>query len=1097
MAANGPEDGPIKFTSIRDRMAAYTQAATAVATGANSNLASSTESHASSSSTAPSSHSASSTKAINKLSNRAASAALSKSKPNGTKKSSSSNMNAGCSTSQHNDLNRKKHLPSTASGKSAAKLATSQRNDNPRHSSHGTVRRPAFGSHCGNSKDSQERERQLLDEMHQAMMKASMRHRGVDPSEDDGEEEEEDDGTFYSGENSQEEEEEEEDDACEEEGDTEYYDDDEGGEADYSQGEEEEEEEDDDEEEEENEDDEEYDESDSCWDEEEQDGKQQHVSSTELLDEDSESAAYEDDEECDEDEETDVEHEMEEDEEEGEDSEAETDNDCEEDYEDDSEFVADNVNYPHRSRCMTTVEEEEEEEEDEDEEDDEYDGQDGNAERHNGQVTPSQGLRSCSNQTDGRDSGFGSYSSRVTPTSSPGSCYSNDHGDDDDDDDDGDADTDCVDQDLCSSDEHSAANRDSKELRRVKKQQAHLRNALLSSEDKIGVVQAEKDVLTAQLRMAKRQLEMYRLSRDDSDSHTERIVQKMAKQLQDMQSSTALAVSDKDALSDTLKAARGQHSKDEEKIQQLTLQLNTAKQDLKAAVKAAAETERTRAKGSSGAEADTVIQLRSELDSVQVLGKQRFDECREAVAKLTTLASDFERRCDSLVKVQQEKAKKLEQATRQEQHLSLQVTKLTKDLDEQAKVRENKEKEHHGEVEALGKAIDAASKKLSSAEKSHAEAMEALKQDLSDQIDMKDIQVKKFQDEAEYLRSTVREQEQRLIVLNELELRVAELQVGEEVLHNQINEEMEDNKRLLKQKTDLEAALQQEKANRKALEERLSASVSRASLAAPTAAASAAGGATAGTSTSATPSKRPRKEKLTSKKNEVSQSPALDSEEHTVLRRSRSKDSINTASPSHTAVPVRTKKSRSNSSSSHRHSIASSNPAQHASSVCDINEHTQQAQQTSSTPGRKHSSRAGDSSTSSCSVGASSAETSVPSHSRSSSVSTKKQMLLEWCRLRTKSYKNVDVRDFSRSWSSGLAFCALIHSYQPRKIAFDTLQAANKRENFQLAFSTAEKLGVAPLLDVHDMVEMEKPDWMSVMTYVASLYNRFAAGDMS
>ena len=210
--------------------------------------------------------------------------------------------------------------------------------------------------------------------------------------------------------------------------------------------------------------------------------------------------------ECDEDEETDVEHEMEEDEEEGEDSEAETDNDCEEDYEDDSEFVADNVNYPHRSRCMTTVEEEEEEEEDEDEEDDEYDGQDGNAERHNGQVTPSQGLRSCSNQTDGRDSGFGSYSSRVTPTSSPGSCYSNDHGDDDDDDDDGDADTDCVDQDLCSSDEHSAANRDSKELRRVKKQQAHLRNALLSSEDKIGVVQAEKDVLTAQLRMAKRQV---------------------------------------------------------------------------------------------------------------------------------------------------------------------------------------------------------------------------------------------------------------------------------------------------------------------------------------------------------------------------------------------------------------------------------------------------------------------------------------------------------------------------------------------------------------------------------------------------------------
>lgn len=36
-----------------------------------------------------------------------------------------------------------------------------------------------------------------------------------------------------------------------------------------------------------------------------------------------------------------------------------------------------------------------------------------------------------------------------------------------------------------------------------------------------------------------------------------------------------------------------------------------------------------------------------------------------------------------------------------------------------------------------------------------------------------------------------------------------------------------------------------------------------------------------------------------------------------------------------------------------------------------------------------------------------------------------------------------------------------------------------------------EKAGIAPLLDVEDMVVMRKPDWKCVFTYVQTFYRRF------
>ncbi|XP_021104001.1 smoothelin-like protein 1 isoform X2 [Heterocephalus glaber] len=100
-----------------------------------------------------------------------------------------------------------------------------------------------------------------------------------------------------------------------------------------------------------------------------------------------------------------------------------------------------------------------------------------------------------------------------------------------------------------------------------------------------------------------------------------------------------------------------------------------------------------------------------------------------------------------------------------------------------------------------------------------------------------------------------------------------------------------------------------------------------------------------------------------------------------------------------------------------------------------------------------------------------------------------KTMLLEWCRAMTRKYEHVDIQNFSSSWSSGMAFCALIHKFFPDAFDYVALDPAARRHNFTLAFSTAEKLAdCAQLLDVEDMVRLAVPDSKCVYTYIQELY---------
>ncbi|XP_073472698.1 smoothelin-like protein 2 isoform X1 [Aquarana catesbeiana] len=107
------------------------------------------------------------------------------------------------------------------------------------------------------------------------------------------------------------------------------------------------------------------------------------------------------------------------------------------------------------------------------------------------------------------------------------------------------------------------------------------------------------------------------------------------------------------------------------------------------------------------------------------------------------------------------------------------------------------------------------------------------------------------------------------------------------------------------------------------------------------------------------------------------------------------------------------------------------------------------------------------------------------------SASSIKQILLEWCRSKTIGYKKIDLQNFSSSWSDGMAFCALVHSFFPEAFDYDALEPSNPKQNFEQAFSTAEKMAHCDrLIEVEDMLMMgRKPDPMCVFTYVQSLYN--------
>ncbi|KAF9255638.1 actin cross-linking [Marasmius fiardii PR-910] len=109
-----------------------------------------------------------------------------------------------------------------------------------------------------------------------------------------------------------------------------------------------------------------------------------------------------------------------------------------------------------------------------------------------------------------------------------------------------------------------------------------------------------------------------------------------------------------------------------------------------------------------------------------------------------------------------------------------------------------------------------------------------------------------------------------------------------------------------------------------------------------------------------------------------------------------------------------------------------------------------------------------------------------------------KEGLLLWCQRKTEPYKEVDVQDFSSSWSDGLALCALIHCHRPDLIDYDKLDKNDRHGNTRLAFQVAaEHLNIPQLLEVEDLCDSDRPDERSVMTYIACFFHAFSSMDQA
>jgi spectrin beta len=102
-----------------------------------------------------------------------------------------------------------------------------------------------------------------------------------------------------------------------------------------------------------------------------------------------------------------------------------------------------------------------------------------------------------------------------------------------------------------------------------------------------------------------------------------------------------------------------------------------------------------------------------------------------------------------------------------------------------------------------------------------------------------------------------------------------------------------------------------------------------------------------------------------------------------------------------------------------------------------------------------------------------------------------KDALLQWAQNAAQGYKDVNITNFTTSWKDGLAFAAIIHYYRPSAIDFKSLKKENARQNLETAFAAAEKIGIAPLLDPEDMLDITVPDMRSVLTYVSSMFQFF------
>ncbi|CAJ1049641.1 F-actin-monooxygenase MICAL2 isoform X6 [Xyrichtys novacula] len=100
--------------------------------------------------------------------------------------------------------------------------------------------------------------------------------------------------------------------------------------------------------------------------------------------------------------------------------------------------------------------------------------------------------------------------------------------------------------------------------------------------------------------------------------------------------------------------------------------------------------------------------------------------------------------------------------------------------------------------------------------------------------------------------------------------------------------------------------------------------------------------------------------------------------------------------------------------------------------------------------------------------------------------------LLTWCQKQADGYKNVKITDLTSSWKSGMALCALIHSFKPQLIDFDSLNEEDHAANLQLAFDISEReFGIRPFTSAKELIADQELDKTRMTVYLSKFYELF------
>ncbi|XP_061869549.1 F-actin-monooxygenase MICAL1 isoform X2 [Colius striatus] len=100
--------------------------------------------------------------------------------------------------------------------------------------------------------------------------------------------------------------------------------------------------------------------------------------------------------------------------------------------------------------------------------------------------------------------------------------------------------------------------------------------------------------------------------------------------------------------------------------------------------------------------------------------------------------------------------------------------------------------------------------------------------------------------------------------------------------------------------------------------------------------------------------------------------------------------------------------------------------------------------------------------------------------------------LLSWCQASTAGYRGVAVTNFSTSWSSGLALCALIHRFRPDLLDFGSVDSQDPIQTHQMILDLAEQeLGIQPILSSVEMANVTELDRLGLITYLSQFYEAF------